>query len=182
MQHRDSVQILRKLRFLQTHNLHSIVSKMTRRAQDRPLREWSIGGSEIYSRKILPWRLSIDGYLDIGVHPETKQPTNGKNFGAMVQPLVKAQKVYGVPPHYHINRVFREICQTVTQKWINDSLDGYKACQLRRSLCMRKAIKGSSKKDVSVFFQSASGHANIGTYLKRIGRNTGMVEAILENG
>jgi hypothetical protein len=65
----------------------------------------------------------------------------------------------------HINRVVREICQTVTQKWINDSFDGHKAYQLRRSLGMRKAIK-----DASVFFQLASEHANIGTYLKRIGR------------
>jgi hypothetical protein len=35
---------------------------------------------------------------------------------------------------------------------------------------MRKEIKDASKKDASVFFQMAPGHANIGTYLKRIGR------------
>jgi hypothetical protein len=51
MQHRDWVQISRRLRFLQTHKLHFIVSKTTRRDQDKPLREWFIGGSEIYSKK-----------------------------------------------------------------------------------------------------------------------------------
>jgi hypothetical protein len=63
MQRRDSVQIPRKLRFLQTHKLRFTVSKVAGRARDKPLREWSIGGGEIYSRKILPLRLSTDGWV-----------------------------------------------------------------------------------------------------------------------
>jgi hypothetical protein len=83
--------------------------------------------------------------------------------GAMVQAASESSK--GTTSLSHINRVVRERCQTVIQKRINDSLDNHKAYQLRRSLVMRKAIK-----DASVFFQLASGHANIGTYLERIGR------------
>jgi hypothetical protein len=80
MLRRDSVDT-QKITVFTDSQAALIVSKMTRRAQDKPLREWSIGGSEIYSRKILPLRLSTDGYLDIEVYLETKQPTIGKTGG-----------------------------------------------------------------------------------------------------
>jgi hypothetical protein len=56
---------------------------MTRRVHDKALREWSICWSEIYSREILPLRLSIDGHLDIeGCRKRSSRPL-GKtgNYG-----------------------------------------------------------------------------------------------------
>jgi hypothetical protein len=85
MQLRDSVQILW---FLQTHKLHFVLSKMTRRAS--PYENGLVlGGSKIYSRKTLPLRLSTDRYLDIDVYLETKQPAIGKNRGLWCRLLVK---------------------------------------------------------------------------------------------
>jgi hypothetical protein len=67
--------------------------------------------------------------------------------GAMVQaPSESLKGVWSTTSLSHTNRVVREICQTVTRKWINENLDGHKAYQLRRSLGMRKAIKDTSKK------------------------------------
>ena len=88
----------------------------------------------------------------------------------------------------HINRKVTERCSKVTREWIDDKLQDNNAYQFRRKMGMREVFKTKqgnkkrekrgteivgegttqhSKKDTSIFFQITSGHALIGTHLKR---------------
>ena len=80
----------------------------------------------------------------------------------------------------HINRLVTERCNQVTREWIQDKVAESSVYKLKRKLGMRDAFNPKAKKktggkttpktkkDTSVFFQMASGHALIGTHLKRV--------------
>jgi ribonuclease HI len=145
-------------------------------AMARAIRKWE---KEILNGVSLTY-CWVPGHKDV---PGNEAADHWAKVAASIRfPSRKLRKEWEIHSLASINRNITERCNKTSREWITRKLEGNKAYRLQRNLGMRRAFKPEghagpeessqkkttiAKKDSSVFFQLASGHALIGAHLKK---------------
>jgi ribonuclease HI len=70
----------------------------------------------------------------------------------------------------HLHRQSTDLRGSLRREWVEEKCKDHPQYKPRKRLGLRKPLQHISKRKAAVFYQLLSGHALIGTYLKRIGK------------